>query len=573
MEGASQSRNILLFGSHGRAGLAICRALGRVGHRVSILRLTAQRTAADHSRFCVESLHIGTPDSSVSEYLAKLTDLLQLRTYDYLVPVDDLACELVYSDYPAISSLARVIGPDPASYVLARNTFDALAVAESIGLARPLTQFVKRSEAPSALLLPCLVRPVVSCAILDDEWQRFTVRQVNTKEDLDAKLRDDLPRVDVMLQLPVSGASLDLNYCSIGGDVLGASVTLSLHESSRGGGSSYRKIENASPRLLAIIEAMARQLSWTGFMTIHCKEERGRLYFMNLTGRPCGAIALSLFAGVDFPNLILNGLEGKRRVGISLPVKIAYMRDLRRDVAWLASAAVEGDGPRVIAPWIASLGRVLIGKERFDFEQATDPRPAIRQFDGSVTALRERIGWRLPLAFGRATGAMAATGMPTKSSSMLIVCQGNINRSVVAEHLFRARGFTRVRSAGLLPMSGRRPSVHAERFLAERMGIDISAFRSKSVSRALAESGDVSLVLCFERRQAAELARRFPNLVGKIFVLSWLTHGGERQSDIADPHGGSPETYLACFRRIDELVGQVAKDDACAIARPAVANE
>jgi len=69
--------------------------------------------------------------------------------------------------------------------------------------------------------------------------------------------------------------------------------------------------------------------------------------------------------------------------------------------------------------------------------------------------------------------------MLTKSSSLLIVCQGNINRSVVAEHLFRARGFTR--SAGLLAMSGRRPSIHAERFLAERVGIDISSFRSKSV--------------------------------------------------------------------------------------------
>jgi protein-tyrosine-phosphatase len=56
----------------------------------------------------------------------------------------------------------------------------------------------------------------------------------------------------------------------------------------------------------------------------------------------------------------------------------------------------------------------------------------------------------------------------------------------------------------------------------------------------------------------AELVRRFPNLSGKIFVLSMLANGGERRPDIADPHGASPETYLACFRRIDELVGQVA---------------
>ena len=63
--------------------------------------------------------------------------------------------------------------------------------------------------------------------------------------------------------------------------------------------------------------------------------------------------------GVDFPNLLLNGLEGKRRVGISLPVKTVYMRDLRRDVGWLASEATNGDGPSVIAPWIASFGRVV----------------------------------------------------------------------------------------------------------------------------------------------------------------------------------------------------------------------
>ena len=139
--------------------------------------------------------------------LPSLRTLLRSRSYDYLVPIDDLACELIYSDYRTISSLTRVIGPDPASYVVAHNNFDALAVAESIGMARPVTHLVKWGEAPPAPLLPCFVRPVVSCAIRDDDWQRFTVRKVNTIEELDPKLRDNLPRVDVMLQVPASGAS------------------------------------------------------------------------------------------------------------------------------------------------------------------------------------------------------------------------------------------------------------------------------------------------------------------------------------------------------------------------------
>jgi hypothetical protein len=69
---------ILLLGSNDRAGLAMCTALGQAGHRVSILRLAAQRTPADYSRFCAESLHIGAPDSSLSEYLAKLTDFASI---------------------------------------------------------------------------------------------------------------------------------------------------------------------------------------------------------------------------------------------------------------------------------------------------------------------------------------------------------------------------------------------------------------------------------------------------------------------------------------------------------------
>ncbi len=556
------SRSILLLGSNDRACLAMCRALGQAGHLVSILRLAARRTPADHSRFCAESLHIGAPDSSVSEYLANLTDLLRCGRYDYLVPTDDLACELTYSGYRAISSLTRVIGPDPASYVVAHNNFNALTVAESIGLARPVTHLLKRGEAPTAPHLPCFVRPVVSCAIIDDGWQRFTARKVNTIEELDAKLRDDLPRIDVMLQVPAPGTSLSLNCCSIGGDVLGATATQRLHESPRGGGSSYLKIGNVSPHRLTIIQAMARHLSWTGFMTIECMEEHERLSILKLTGHPSVAIALSRYAGVDFPNLIVNGLEGKRCAGISLPVKSVYMRDLRRDVGWLAWEAAKGDGLRVIAPWIASFGRVLIGRECFEIEQLSDPLPAIRQFDRSVRAFREMIGRRFSSAFRRATAGTPATGVLTKSSSLLLVCQGNINRSVVAEYLFRARGFTHVTSAGLLAMTGRRPSVHAERFLAERLGIDISTFRSKSICRMLKEIGEVDIVLCFEGRQAAELVRRFPNLSGKVIVLSTLAHGSGRRPDIADPHGGSPDTYLACFRRIDELVGQVAVTEA-----------
>ena len=86
---------------------------------------------------------------------------------------------------------------------------------------------------------------------------------------------------------------------------------------------------------------MARQLSWTGSLTIDCKDEHERSSLIKVTGRRVCAIALSLFAGVDFSDLLLNGFEGKRHADISLPVKTVYMRDLSRDVGWLASEATK----------------------------------------------------------------------------------------------------------------------------------------------------------------------------------------------------------------------------------------
>ncbi len=554
----SFSRRILLLGSNGRAALAVCRALGQAGHRVSILRLAAQRTPADHSKFCEQPLYIGTPDSpdsNISGYLNKLTDLLRPRAYDYLIPADDLACALTYSHYREISSLIRVIGPAPASFAKTHNNFDALQVALQLGLTVPQTHLLRQGQPLPALTLPCLVRPVVSHAIIDGYWQRFRARRVNTLDELDAKLRDDLPRVDVMLQAPAAGTALSISCCMIEGNVLGASIARAIHELPRGG-TSYQKIERPNSQLLDMIEAAGRYLAWTGFMTIDCKEERGKLSFIKLVCNPTAALSASLPAGVDFPNLVLNALEGRRRAGISLPVKTLYVRDLRRDVFWLLSEIASGNGPRVVAPWITSFGPLFMGTEYLAIEQVKDPLPVLRQFDSGIRALCRKIERRLraALRFGR----NASADMLTKSSSLLIVCQGNINRSVVAEHIFRSLGFQNVSSAGLLPVSGRRPSIHAERFLLEHLGIDISTFRSKCINRIKKETGEAGLILCFERSQAAELARRFPDMSKRIFLLSELAARGGGPRDIADPHGKSPETYRACFRRIDELIRRAA---------------
>ena len=72
------------------------------------------------------------------------------------------------------------------------------------------------------------------------------------------------------------------------------------------------------------------------------------------------------------------------------------------------------------------------------------------------------------------------------------------------------------------------------------------------------ETGDIDLVASFERRHIAEIARRFPNLRRKAILLSQLAADSEGPPDIAVPHGAESDTFLACFRRIENLVDHIA---------------
>jgi protein-tyrosine-phosphatase/predicted ATP-grasp superfamily ATP-dependent carboligase len=557
-----KSRNILLFGSADDAGLEMCRSLGRAGHRVTILRFAAQRTLADHSRYCAESLYLGSPYCGASSYMARFLDVLRARQFEYLFPVDDLAWELTYTDYQAISALTRVVGPSPASYAIVRNQYEALKVAESAGLACPTTILVKCGEPIAVPSFPWIVKPAVACAIIDDEPQRFSTREVHTADELDAKLRDDLPRIDVLLQSLPGGGSLSIGFCAVDGEVLGACVINHLHEFVGTGRSSYRRVEAASQEILALAQGVARQLRWTGFLTIKCSgsESEDKLFATEMICNPWSSISLSALGQVDFPRLLIETLEGKRDQHVLIPNRMIYTRNLHTDIRWLLAELKQSARSKVIMNWAGSFGHMLLGKERLDIEQLDDPSPAIRQFDMYAKRLLERLSVRSALARRYATTRPLSAESLNRTASILFVCKGNINRSIVAEQLLRARGFTHVRSAGLLGVSGRRPSKQAEDFLTNRLGIDLGHLRSQSLTRALSTMPDVDMVLCFEGKHVELVLERFPSLRGRVLLVTKLERNGNGRPDINDPHGAPAPKYFACFQRIERIVDHVAAE-------------
>jgi protein arginine phosphatase len=141
--------------------------------------------------------------------------------------------------------------------------------------------------------------------------------------------------------------------------------------------------------------------------------------------------------------------------------------------------------------------------------------------------------------------------MPT----IVFVCTANICRSPVAEALFRdwlrrrpETGEWRVSSAGTWADDGLPASAYSVDVLAG-LGLDLSPHRSRRVERELLAAAD--LVLCMTRSQREALQVEFPDLAGRIQLLTAMAGP---PYDVADPYGGPRQGYVQMAAEIKHLL-------------------
>lgn len=143
---------------------------------------------------------------------------------------------------------------------------------------------------------------------------------------------------------------------------------------------------------------------------------------------------------------------------------------------------------------------------------------------------------------------------------IMFVCTGNICRSPMGELLmsrYLANTTVQVTSAGTrgLPMHQIDPSSAR---LMDSVGIDSSGFRSRRLTREMAESAD--LILCFESSHRKEIVTVAPKTVRYTFLLD----------DFANMCRYSAEHGLVKGTTIQERLQSVI--DASSFIRPSVAS-
>ncbi len=128
----------------------------------------------------------------------------------------------------------------------------------------------------------------------------------------------------------------------------------------------------------------------------------------------------------------------------------------------------------------------------------------------------------------------------------------------MAEALFKARvdpeidaADWRIESAGTWATGGAPAAAKSRQVLQEAFNLDITSHRSRCVSRELLRSFD--LILVMERGHKEALIAEFPEISGRVFLLSEMA-GSVR--DVRDPYTGSLADYEDTARELDLLITQ-----------------
>lgn len=133
--------------------------------------------------------------------------------------------------------------------------------------------------------------------------------------------------------------------------------------------------------------------------------------------------------------------------------------------------------------------------------------------------------------------------------AILVVCEGNICRSPMAEAVLAAAlPDVRLHSAGLSALVGQPADDVAVELLAAR-GLDIAPHRARQINRQLCLDSD--LVFVMEKEQRRRLEKTYPETCGRVFRL-----GEFLDQDVPDPYRQSPEAFRSALALIDKSISQ-----------------
>jgi protein-tyrosine-phosphatase len=139
---------------------------------------------------------------------------------------------------------------------------------------------------------------------------------------------------------------------------------------------------------------------------------------------------------------------------------------------------------------------------------------------------------------------------------ILFVCTGNTCRSPMAAAIFnnfRKESNWHALSGGLSALNGEKPSEKAVAALKTDFDLDISSYRSRSLTGEFLQKPE--LILTMTKIQKDMMRQQWPELQDRIMTIGEMAD--EPSVQVADPFGQSLVIYRAVAATLAGLIGKI----------------
>lgn len=574
MTQANQPLRILVLDADLVVALTVTRSLVRQGYRVDVASARAAPLAA-FSRRVNHCYTYPDPLRDAAAFIDWLAGHLREHHYDLVIPVSERSLVPMSAQRHRLGQ-TRIAMASAASLNRVLDKTETFRLAQSLQVPVPtsvtLDSIGQLAALEPQLTYPVVVKPSRSVAAGAAGYSKRSVSYATSAASLQRLCEQCLQHSPAILQSYFQGLGAGIELLASEGEILYAFQHIRLHEVPlTGGGSSFRKSAEIEPSLLAAATTLIRALAWTGVAMVEFKwnPDTGTFCLMEINGRFWGSLPLADAAGADFPAMLAElYLTGHLAAQPDYRRDI-YCRNLASDLMWHEMVLRTRSDAVTTVPGVGQvlrdLARIFSPRHYFDTQSLRDPRPGLVEIGRLARAYSQRLwsvlteqGFALRQRWLWRSGAVSRK--LRAAETVLFVCYGNINRSVLAEVLMKTTlpptCRKQILSAGLHREIAR-PADPRMQQIASEHGIDLSASRSRCVTPALLHSSDIIFVM--EKRHRDALLAMEPGAAARIVLLG---PGAQTPAhtvvEIADPYNQSESVYRSCFMQVQRAIATLS---------------
>ena len=339
--------------------IGVIRSLGKAGYEV-IASSPVRAAIGLRSNFACGALISPTSDEEGGSRLRNwLAETIERDSIAAIVPSESvlLALKPLYADFRNVlpfSSDASVVFAGMSKFDVSERLQELLTADAFV----PQTVLIRRHEdQPSTEeRLRTLRGPIFAKvdSIHGDSVLPSLVKRFNTHSEAFRGIECLLGRYDrVLVQDYVPGVGVGVFLLRWNDRILARFMHRRLHEVPHtGGASSYRRAWWNDDLFVDAVRRLAA-LHWQGVAMLEYRwdPKSNRFWFIEMNGRFWGSIHLALYAGVDFPTLLLDAFFGSERECLSFDLSTRSRWTFPREVEYVWSRLKDDELPLRSRGW------------------------------------------------------------------------------------------------------------------------------------------------------------------------------------------------------------------------------